>query len=273
MDCARSYLLMRVDEDVIQHAVVLMTRHPLRTADAIQVSTAIRLSQVLHEAQLGQVIVGDPGSGKSTFLKYIALMLARSVLQANPGIALEALCLQEPLPIPLFVSCWDMSDFLRKRDKVHLPILMEFLVQRLAAYSFRIQASDLEKLLESGSCCLLFDGLDEVPTEHGWAVVSRLLEDCVRRFSQNRLVGPPASRPTLAIPSGCHQRGASDRSDRALSGPPGTPKRSFSQPSLTKLPLCALDLSGIPRRMALVEPGIGCCSATDSAAPTSAEMV
>ena len=59
MDCARSHLLMRVDEDVIQHAVVLMTRHPLRTADAIQVSTAIRLSQVLHEAQLGQVIVAS----------------------------------------------------------------------------------------------------------------------------------------------------------------------------------------------------------------------
>src|SRR4030095_9530780 len=31
------------------------------------------------------VIVGDPGSGKSTFLKYIALMLSRSVLTANPA--------------------------------------------------------------------------------------------------------------------------------------------------------------------------------------------
>jgi uncharacterized protein len=53
VDCARSYLLMRVEEDVIQHAVVLMTQHPLRTVDAIQVSTAIRLSQALREAQLG----------------------------------------------------------------------------------------------------------------------------------------------------------------------------------------------------------------------------
>jgi predicted nucleic acid-binding protein len=59
VDCARSYLLMRVEEDVIQHAVVLMTQHPLRTVDAIQVSTAIRLSQALHEAQLGQVIVAS----------------------------------------------------------------------------------------------------------------------------------------------------------------------------------------------------------------------
>jgi hypothetical protein len=134
------------------------------------------------------VIIGDPGSGKSTFLKYIALMIARSVLLANPAIPLEALCLQEPLPIPLFVSCWDLSDFLRKYDRIDLSVLVEFLTHRLDAYSFRIQVSDLEKLLESGGCCLLFDGLDEVPTEHGRAAVSRLLEECVRRFPKNRFV-------------------------------------------------------------------------------------
>jgi hypothetical protein len=171
------YVRLRVmfDEDAQTDAEAIQDSGPL------DVQTAL-----LRYPKL--VIVGDPGSGKSTFLKYIALMIARSVLQANPGIALEALCLQEPLPIPLFVSCWDLSDFLRKRDRVDLPVLLEFLTQRLEAYGFQIQVSDLEKLLAYGGCCVLFDGLDEVPTEHGRAVVSRLLEDCVRRFSQNRFV-------------------------------------------------------------------------------------
>jgi predicted NACHT family NTPase len=66
--------------------------------------------------------------------------------------------------------------------------LLEFLTQRLEAYGVGIQVSDFEKILESGGCCVLFDGLDEVPTEHGRAAVSRLLEECVRRFSQNRIV-------------------------------------------------------------------------------------
>jgi predicted nucleic acid-binding protein len=59
VECARSYLLLRVEEDVIQYAVVLMNRYPLRTADAIQVATALLLSQTLHGAQLGEVIVAS----------------------------------------------------------------------------------------------------------------------------------------------------------------------------------------------------------------------
>jgi predicted nucleic acid-binding protein len=51
--------LLRVEEDVIQNAVALMNRHPLRTADAIQVSSAMLLSQTLHGVQLGLVIVAS----------------------------------------------------------------------------------------------------------------------------------------------------------------------------------------------------------------------
>ncbi|MCK4276360.1 MAG: NACHT domain-containing protein, partial [Phycisphaerae bacterium] len=134
------------------------------------------------------VIVGDPGSGKSTFLKYIALMLARSFLTGNSSIALEKLCLPEPLPVPIFLSCWDLADFLRQREQARLNTLVEFVADRLRAYDFSVSTDDMEKLLNSGNCCLLFDGLDEVPTDAGRAAVSRLLEDCVERYGDNRFV-------------------------------------------------------------------------------------
>lgn len=134
------------------------------------------------------VIVGDPGSGKSTFLKYIALMLARSMISGNAAIALEKLCLADPLPIPIFLSCWDLADFLKKREVVRLDTLIAFIVERLAAYELAIDAAHVERLLDAGVFCLLFDGLDEVPTDHGRAAVSRMLEECVTRFDKNRYV-------------------------------------------------------------------------------------
>jgi NACHT domain len=133
-------------------------------------------------------IVGDPGSGKSTFLKYVALMLARSTAANNPAVALTKLCIQEPLPIPIFISCWDLSDYLKKHEAVEMVVLLDFIVERLASYGFSIKPNDLAKILSSGNCCLLFDGLDEVPTDLGRAAVSRLLEECVKRFANNRYI-------------------------------------------------------------------------------------
>ena len=59
VDCARSYLLLRMEEDLIQRAISLVQRYPLRSADAIQVATAVELSLTLQEAQFGPVIVAS----------------------------------------------------------------------------------------------------------------------------------------------------------------------------------------------------------------------
>ncbi|HXT64853.1 MAG TPA: NACHT domain-containing protein [Pyrinomonadaceae bacterium] len=153
----------------------------IQDASAIDIQTAL-----LRFAKL--VIVGDPGSGKSTFLKYVALMIARANLTNNPGLALEKLCIEEPLPIPIFISCWDLSDFLKTKNEISLEILLEFLSQRLASAEFELSTTSLQTLLNDGNCCLLFDGLDEVPTDAGRAAVSRLLEECLKRYPKNRFV-------------------------------------------------------------------------------------
>ena len=57
VDCAHSYLLLRMEEDIIQRAISLVRLYPLRSADAIQLATAVVLSHTLQEAQFGPIIV------------------------------------------------------------------------------------------------------------------------------------------------------------------------------------------------------------------------
>lgn len=170
------YVRLRVmfDEDTEEKSEIL-------EPGAIDIQTAL-----LRYPKL--VIVGDPGSGKSTFLKYIALMLAQTFLKNDPGIARDKLCLVEPLPIPIFLSCWDLADFLKKREHARLDTLLGFIAERLNAYDFPVTPEEVGKLLAGGNCCLLFDGLDEVPTDAGRAVVGRMLEDCVDQYGNNRFV-------------------------------------------------------------------------------------
>lgn len=134
-------------------------------------------------------IVGDPGSGKSTFLKFIALTLAQAELDGDDAIVLERLSLTGTLPVPVFLSCWGLSDFLRRGDSNGTPDdLLCFIETRLHLCQFDFLRADLEILLQEGRACILFDGLDEVPSDQGRDAVSRLLERFVKRYHKNRYV-------------------------------------------------------------------------------------
>jgi hypothetical protein len=135
------------------------------------------------------VVVGDPGSGKSTFLRYIALTLARSFLTCNIIDAQKKLSFKEPLPIPIFLSCWDLTDFLKHQEEARINTLIKFIVDRLNAYDYQISAENLEQqLLNSNNFYIMFDGLDEVPTDSGRATISRLIEDFVKQYEKSRFV-------------------------------------------------------------------------------------
>ncbi|GAB4198112.1 MAG: hypothetical protein OHK0022_17020 [Roseiflexaceae bacterium] len=88
-------------------------------------------------------LLGRPGAGKSTFLRYLALQAASGLLDA--------------LPIMVELKVWARSQ----------TTLDAFLLAQLAEGGFSGAELFLAQTLSSGHALLLFDGLDEVPQEQG----------------------------------------------------------------------------------------------------------
>jgi hypothetical protein len=88
-------------------------------------------------------ILGKPGAGKTTFLKYIALQSAEQNIDK----------------IPIFISLKLWADSGAK--------LMDFIADRFDICDFPAAQPFVEELLKSGNAIVLFDGLDEVNQESG----------------------------------------------------------------------------------------------------------
>lgn len=109
-------------------------------------------------------ILGKPGAGKTTFLKYISLKAAQGKLGR----------------IPIFISLKDWS--MTKSGSI-----MPFLVQQFAICNFPDAKPFIEQLLKSGNAIVLFDGLDEVNQEHDERRnLTRLLQDFAKQYSESQ---------------------------------------------------------------------------------------
>ncbi len=115
----------------------------------------IHLTEILPKYKR-VVMLGDPGTGKTISLRFIALMLAYGTGAAHLG-------LNEPL-IPVIIRLADFARELEKRRSLSLEnYLIEYIQQ---AFSGGEQLGEFLRLaLKQGKCMLLLDGLDELATD------------------------------------------------------------------------------------------------------------
>ena len=167
------------------------------------------VEQLDHHDHL--VLLGDPGSGKSTFVSFVALCMAGELLgreDANLALLNSSLPREdrhprtgedepEPqpwrhgplLPVRVVLRDFAASGLPKRGTKAGVQHLLDFLRSELKRSSLADFAPDLEAELRDRGGLLLLDGLDEVPEAEARRVQLRnVVRDFARAFPKCRIL-------------------------------------------------------------------------------------
>ncbi|MEW6737140.1 MAG: NACHT domain-containing protein [Acidobacteriota bacterium] len=111
------------------------------------------------------IVLGKPGAGKTTFLRY-------TILQAADGALKEQ-------RVPVFISLKQWSDSNKS--------LMDFIIEQFDTCHFPQAGQFIDHLLQAGRCLLLFDGLDEVSTTKQDPIISEI-QAFTDKYSANQFI-------------------------------------------------------------------------------------
>jgi formylglycine-generating enzyme required for sulfatase activity len=167
-------------------------------AQAAKLSRDMPLHQALSRSPLA--VVGDPGMGKTTFLRRVAFALTQARLGEDPHAAELRLGITDRT-FPILLRLADLAAFLDQTPvgsgNPATPDAAAWLPRFLAARSrdqgWGLDEAYFRRLLEHGECTVLLDGLDEAPDEASRQRLARLLENAARTYVDCRLV--VTSRP------------------------------------------------------------------------------
>ena len=125
------------------------------------------LEAVLKNQKL--MIFGKPGSGKTTFLKHIAMMCNTEKLQ--------------PCRVPVFIQLRTYVDSARHTGDYDLKTYIE----KKLITSANLKKNDIQEIVDYGRLLILLDGLDEVPIDDANEVRHQIQTLC-EEWNKNRII-------------------------------------------------------------------------------------
>ncbi|MCL4203062.1 MAG: SUMF1/EgtB/PvdO family nonheme iron enzyme [Pirellulaceae bacterium] len=146
------------------------------------------------------VVVGQPGSGKTTFLRRIAFALCQTRLGDVADAADQRLGIRDRT-FPVYVRINELAEHVKRsahaadapRGEDAAAWLPHYLAAASAAASWGLDARFFQQQLADGVCTVLLDGLDEAPDRLVREQMSRLIGNVTTAYRDCRYV--VTSRP------------------------------------------------------------------------------
>ncbi|MCB9150924.1 MAG: SUMF1/EgtB/PvdO family nonheme iron enzyme [Caldilineaceae bacterium] len=136
------------------------------------------------------VVLGDPGSGKTTLTRYLALLYAQDLADGT-AVTQEKLGEEAPGKLPVLLHLRQIGRFLHDRPDSGVDghgVLLEFLLTSLRNERIELEDSFFDEWLTAGQALILLDGLDEVADPQLRQRVARLVENFARAYPHCRYV-------------------------------------------------------------------------------------
>ncbi|UCF94732.1 MAG: caspase family protein, partial [Desulfobacterales bacterium] len=136
------------------------------------------------------VVVGDPGCGKTTLLRYLALTYARD-LAGKEGLVQQRLALSEQR-LPILLPLRDFASHLETHytdPSLDGPkLLLDYLRSFFANQDIALPEDFFANRLRNGNCAALLDGVDEVAELNTRHRIARMIERFTIAYPENRYV-------------------------------------------------------------------------------------
>jgi hypothetical protein len=154
-------------------------------------SADVKIEEALRD-NLRMVVLGDPGSGKTTLMRYLALCYARDRAEGKTFVR-QTLGLNESGHLPLLLPLRNLGAYLaehhRKDDGTEGHArLLDFLRAYLKNQRITLPDNFFDSDLEAGRVVLLLDGMDEVGDSDLRRRVARIIDSFAAAYPKCRLV-------------------------------------------------------------------------------------
>lgn len=156
----------------------------------------VPLQQALKDPRV--LLIGNPGAGKSTFVKRIVFAACQTLLNEKAGAAEEMLG-PGPCPFPIRIAASSLSKFLdthegkRPPDEWSAEWLVLYLGEQARGKNWGLDGEYFRARLNQS--LLLLDGLDEVPGDTRRKNVARMAAEAAIAYDGARVVA--TSRPSV----------------------------------------------------------------------------